>query len=541
MEAVLNCGDEGEAFNGDHLYVGAHLTFRNGFTSNGTVRLVRAKVGRQMSFSGGKFSNQKTRDALKLDGCEVARDIIFEKDAEISGCLNAPGIKVGGQVIFGICRISGGKGIAMYLDHAEITNGLFFKSGLQVNGLVNLFNAVINGDVDFDGGTFVNPGVDVIDASSCQVSGEIAFGTSFSSQGRVCMDRLDAKSDLTFEGAKFSNPGGVALSLYSAVVGGDLEFKEQFHCRGKVVLNTLSVKGNVRFESGKIEAEAGASGVDLGSCSVSHDLVLGKSFKIEGNIDCEMAEMGGTLVTRDFRWSATSVFILRYAFARVIWDSVEGWPKPQKLDLCGFRYDEIHPSAPTHSRQRELWLKLQRGDQFLPQLYEQLAKVYRSTGYDERAIRIMILKNREYERHAPFLRRQWMALLRILVCYGYRPGLAFAISAVVIVFGWWIFNSGYNHDVFVASDEKAYKEGKDTYPPFNSFIYSTETFLPLIKFDEGEHWRPEGGRGEAYSLPGGIKWSEGDVVRAYYYFHIAIGWFLTSLWLGALTGFIKKP
>jgi hypothetical protein len=57
---------------------------------------------------------------------------------------------------------------------------------------------------------------------------------------------------------------------------------------------------------------------------------------------------------------------------------------------------------------------------------------------------------------------------------------------------------------------------------FNSFIYSLETFVPLLELDMAKQWKPAG-----------------KVLRLYFYFHRIFGWILRTLWIGGLTGLIK--
>jgi len=52
--------------------------------------------------------------------------------------------------------------------------------------------------------------------------------------------------------------------------------------------------------------------------------------------------------------------------------------------------------------------------------------------------------------------------------------------------------------------------------------YSIETFVPLVEIGMEKRWTVQGG------------W-----YRSYFHFHRLLGWFLTTLWIGALTGLVK--
>ena len=68
----------------------------------------------------------------------------------------------------------------------------------------------------------------------------------------------------------------------------------------------------------------------------------------------------------------------------------------------------------------------------------------------------------------------------------------------------------------------------ETYPKFNAFVYSLESFVPLIKLDQSANWAPNANRA----------W--GRFLRYYLYLHITAGWVLTTLWVGAVTGLVKS-
>jgi hypothetical protein len=171
----------------------------------------------------------------------------------------------------------------------------------------------------------------------------------------------------------------------------------------------------------------------------------------------------------------------------------------------------------------------------------------------------MIAKNKDHAEHlhAPTGRRPsdwisfvfdwcWYNGLGRIIDYGYHPWNAFVISLLVIVMGWSAFSVGYysKPKLITPTGDKAYvvekdgtrrfkKDGKTPqvspdYPKFNAFIYSLETFLPLVKFGISERWAPNANLGIA-----------GSVLRYYLWIHITAGWVLTTLWVGGLTRLIK--
>jgi hypothetical protein len=190
-------------------------------------------------------------------------------------------------------------------------------------------------------------------------------------------------------------------------------------------------------------------------------------------------------------------------------------------------------------------------------------------GLEEDARKVMIAKNEEHRRHlhAPIWGPErpwdwvssvfewcWYKGLGKIIGYGYHPWNAFVISIFVICIGWFIFEWGYQSNLIIPTGDKAYVAEKDgtrrlskngtpqiseDYPKFNSFVYSAETFVPLLKLGIGERWVPNANRGESLGL-GFVRFPRlGSLLRYYLWFHIIAGWVLTTLWVGGLTGLVK--
>ncbi len=76
------------------------------------------------------------------------------------------------------------------------------------------------------------------------------------------------------------------------------------------------------------------------------------------------------------------------------------------------------------------------------------------------------------------------------------------------------------------------------YPAFSPLVYSLESFAPLLKFDQSANWAPNANSTKTITL-GWCSHLTGGVLRGYLYCHIIMGWLLTSLWIGSVTGLVK--
>jgi hypothetical protein len=70
---------------------------------------------------------------------------------------------------------------------------------------------------------------------------------------------------------------------------------------------------------------------------------------------------------------------------------------------------------------------------------------------------------------------------------------------------------------------------KDSFPVhMHYFLYSLDTFLPIISFHQEEFWMPRDNN------------LMGCLLLCYYWLHIALGWILTTLGVAGFTGLVRR-
>ena len=151
----------------------------------------------------------------------------------------------------------------------------------------------------------------------------------------------------------------------------------------------------------------------------------------------------------------------------------------------------------------------------LPQIYEQLAAVYRADGHDENTRRVLIAKQRRRFAQRNRAWKVWGWALNVLVGYGYRTERAVLWLAGLLVLGTYLFGSVYQVDLTPVN-----KPGLQ--PPFQPFLYTLDLLLPVA----GLHQR------DAWIAHGFAQW--------WSVFFIVMGWVLATAVVLSLTGLLKR-
>ncbi len=149
-------------------------------------------------------------------------------------------------------------------------------------------------------------------------------------------------------------------------------------------------------------------------------------------------------------------------------------------------------------------------------VYAELEQYYRRTGNLTEADAIY-LRQREIARSRLPFGPSWIvdSLLNYGVKYGKRPWYAILWSAIFILIGAWVFRG---KELMESRDPNA----RPRY--YNAFLYSLDLFLPIVDLHAESAWMPRK-----------------DYVLGQWYLacHVLFGWILVTLFVAALTGFVK--
>jgi hypothetical protein len=551
---------KGKALNADRINVAGYVFLRHGFKAEGEVNFLGATIGANLECDGAQLSNP-TGKALNADRVNVTGYVFLRGGFKAEGEVNLLSATIGANLECDGAQLSNPTGKALYADGAKINGGLYLRKGFKAIGEVSLLSATIGGSLVCTGAQLSNPKGKALNADKVKVAGSVFLKDGFSSEGEIDFRSATIGSNLECDGAQLSNPNGEALHADGGKINGGLYLRKGFKAIGEVNLIGAAIGGDLDCDGAELSNPNGY-GLDAVRSTIAGGVYLRDHFKADGGVGFFASQ-----VKSQFNWYNTlpaehTWFDLRSAKVATLLDNESSWPVEGSLFLNAFAYDRIHEDSPVTAESRLRWLHRQPHDKFLPQPYEQLALVLRSMGHEREARAVMIEKNRDHARYlaehggrSRFLSHEWWwyNVFGRLIGYGYAPARAFFISTGIILLGWWRFHRGFKKGLISPSNEKGYEKDSagnfvlkdseraisDEYPRFNAFVYSLESFVPLLKLDQSSNWVPNANRGKPHRF-WRLSYKSGGVLRMYLWCHIILGWVLTSLWVGALTGLVKS-
>jgi sRNA-binding regulator protein Hfq len=376
----------------------------------------------------------------------------------------------------------------------------------------------------------------------------------FKSEGELNFLGATIGRNLECNGAQLTNPKGKALNADGAKIDGSVFLRNGFKSEGEVNFIIATIGGTLDCDQDSHFSNPDGIALNADGAKINGSVFLRNGFTADGGVEFINSELKG------FQWYQTrpskgTWLDLRLMKVATLLDDESGWPREGNLFLDGFTYDRIEDHAPKDAVSRIRWLHRQSHNTMHTQPYEQLALVLRNMGLEREARKVMIEKNRDQANFTKAFSHGWWwyNVFGRLIGYGYAPSRAFFISLGMIALGGLLFHLCYVRNIITPTDERGYMKDSagqiilengrrrfsEEYPKFNAFVYSLESFTPLLKLDQSESWTPNANRGVSIHFLG-LHFTTGSLVRAYLWFHIVAGWVLTSLWVGGITGLVKS-
>jgi hypothetical protein len=518
-------------------------------------RIVRAELLRFLLLGGGdgvyphekgvRISGAWITGVLDLEGCRVPMVIALRH------CVLTRAPVLSAAIIDSV-QFDGSTMPGLIADGLEIRGGLSLL-GATVEGPIAMPGCKLGASLRCDGATLTCEGETALDADALVARSVLLRGAIVN--GGISLFGARLGMDLNASTCTITHPERVALNAEGIEVQGSVQFISA-KVQGEIRMIGAHVEGDVEFTDTKI-------------VNPGHDALQINRAVIDGGLFLR----GGATVSGTFDLSGASVGTFH--------DKLDCWPGHGDILLNRCLYNGfIGGSVDAESRLE--WLGRQSperwGQEFWPQPYEQLAKVFESMGHDEHARAVLIVKER-LQRKArrerarnPFMRAMlWLmdATLGVTVRYGRQPLLALV---------WLMFFWGLGVAVFgIAESRSAFKPASavvlrspewtmcgvattgerllmpgqqsvrgraapgqsqldcfraqheaSSYPEFNPWMYSLDALFGVMELEQKTFWRPDPAK----------PW--GGLAISYFYFQTIVGWFLTLLAVAGFSGLVKS-
>lgn len=412
--------------------------------------------------------------------------------------------------------------VALDLDHAQIGGELVVEPGrisgdAKVRGGVRLANARVASGV-----SIWQLSIDVGD-SERRLRALFLEGSDIGANlnirrstitGSIGMRDARIARSINFDGTHVTNEARNALDLERAKVGGDVfiradlaEDRERRDARfvGSLVFAAMSVDGSVIVADNALEN--------------GDARVLMNRMKVAGTLRLQDISFGKGMV---------SLANARVAFFS---DPRTTWPPAGSLLLDGFEFSSFTGNAAFDWKSRLDWLERSQPEAFNPQPYTNLSSALKRAGHDFDSRMVSIGRNRRARSYMQPLSPRWVAnwLMEVTCGHGYRPWLAILWGAAFILIGAVVFDLNDDERIQLKPiTSVAVPESARRYPTYRALIYSADTFLPIVNLQQKDNWVPNENLGK------------GSRAKLYLPFHILAGWFFTTLFVGGVTGLIRR-
>jgi len=423
------------------------------------------------------LSNMVSDRPLRLTDTVFSDDLSL-KSAKFRGHLSLDGSNAKGDLLAGNLSVDGNLSMGRNARFKRVR-----LTGATVSGAMDLSGAHFDGQFDATrlrlGGNLLMAGkaqfTEEVRLISARIGGELrADGSTFG--GLFSAARLQVAESLFMREASFRD-----IRLIGAQIGGSLHLRK-----------------------GRFDGD-----FDLTSATIADELQLNTPPGKKSNA----GNYGPP------RWTEKSRLILRNTRVGALNDTIDSWDGVT-LDLVGFTYDRLGGLRATKdsimaARPKEWlldnWLAKQEGfdETFIPQPFEQLAKVLRESGHPVNADYLLMAKFNQL-RDSPrtaMLTKVSLWVQYVLIGYGYRTWLAILWFLALAALGAWVCGR--------------VPPGRDMMLS-ERFWYSVDIAVPVFNLDK-KH--------------GGIDLSQG--CRTYFYFHQMAGFILISFALAGLSGLTK--
>ena len=421
---------------------------------------------------------------IRADGIDVDGPL-FLRGSSFSGEIRLLGAKIKGVLDCIGAKLQVTEGNALSADAAEIGGGVFLRESFESCGTIRLLGAKIKGDLSCSGAKLQVKEGNALVADGAEFGGSIFLNEDFESSGTIRLPGAKIKGDLECSGSKLNVADGDALTANGAEIGGNVFLCKAFESRGTIGLQSAKIGGDLAFLGAKTT-----------------------------KVDCTNLRLSGDMFWMRIQNSGETFLILSGATLKNLYDDRESWPHSENLILDGLTYQELThhgppsaeqimshssgPELPFNVEERIKWLILQpEKAREKPQPWMQLRDLLERKG-DRKGAKYVLFRFRCLQAQKSWTFWRWLRIAfawleeaPIRICWS----IAFTLTVGTMIFAG-AFSSGamlssvqFQPNAVLSNGES--KNLSAHYPLSQSFLYTLENAVPLVKLGMDEKWMPD--------------------------------------------------
>nr|MDT0659429.1 hypothetical protein [Micromonospora sp. DSM 115978] len=472
------------------------LYFDRGFRSDGTIRLVGARIDGELIFTDAVLE-ANTKWVIEGDRL-AARGIYLDRRFRSTGGITLVGATVSRELNCTGATMNSLNATDPALDASGMVcdGSILLNGGFSARGEVKLIGTSARQELNCAGGTFECRSSRALDADGLTTEGNVLLNKGFNATGEVRLSRASVGRQLECEKGQFIANGEIALDLTGMIGHGDVLLTDGFRAAGEVRMRDARLDRDLKFNGGYLAG--------TGKCALD-----ARGATISGCLELKLAEPPGSQLD------------LSYVSINRLKDEQTSWSGPPAV-LNGLTYQTIedHTSGTDRDDVRQRIETLHRMKRYKRQPYQELANFYRLAGREDDARRVAIVGLRELRKRngLNWWGKVWNWFLDVTVGYGYqfwRLGLIVVIGTI-INFG--IYNTAAHHELIgpnsvsmgAATAEPApspatgSSDGARTdetthaadircapgVPCFSPLTYSIHLLIPVVNLNQFDTWKP---------------------------------------------------
>jgi hypothetical protein len=324
-----------------------------------TITLIDARIGGRFFLSGSRIVCD-TESAIIADAATISDGVFLRRGFESNRLIRFLSARIGGCFDCQGAKFSSATSQCIVADGMTVRRDLLLNDGLDCAGEVRLLGAEIGGNFFLRGAKIEVPKGVALTADRIRVNETMFLGPNFYTNGVVTIAGAQIGSNLDCGASNFASNEAISIVADRVVVLGSVFLNRGFRATGTVRLVGARISGSLSCVEATFQANTGAS-LFAQEATIDGGLVMQRLASPAHRVNLNNTKVG-TLVDDDTAWG-------------------------DGLALDGFAYTLFGGNTVADAEARISWLDKQipdhvlRREQFRPQPWSQVQKVFRETGH----------------------------------------------------------------------------------------------------------------------------------------------------------------